>query len=74
MIIDIYYTDLYVDDNEKIVIIRNKPILLIIVDIIAKILKLFVYFILIILLTIGATVLINEQMREYFINIVIQIW
>ncbi len=55
--------------NENIIIVRKKSIIQIIFDIIGRILKLIIYAILIILLTVGATVLINSQTREYLIEI-----
>ncbi len=56
-------------ENDNIIIIRKKSIVQIIFDIIIKFLKLIIYVILIILLTIGATVLINSQTREFLIEI-----
>lgn len=57
-------------DNEKVTIVRKKSIIITIIDIIGKILKIIVYFILFLLLTIGATVLLNAQTREIFIDII----
>lgn len=56
-------------NNDNIIVVRKKSILQIIFDIIGKILKLIIYAILIILLTIGATVLINSQTREFLLEI-----
>ena len=56
-------------NNENIIVVRKKSILQIIFDVIGKILKLIIYAILIILLTIGATVLINSQTREFLLEI-----
>ena len=55
--------------NENIIIVRKKPIIQTIFEIIGKILKVIIYMILIILLTIGATVLINSQTREFLVEI-----
>ena len=57
-------------DNDKVIIVRKKSIISIIFDIIGKIFRVIVYFILLILLTIGATVLLNSQTREMFIDII----
>ena len=56
-------------DNDNIIVVRKKSILQTLFDIVGKILKLIIYAILIILLTIGATVLINNQTREFLIEI-----
>ena len=56
-------------NNDNIIVVRKKSILQTIFDIIGKILKLIIYAILIILLTIGATVLINSQTREFLLEI-----
>lgn len=57
-------------ENENIVIVKKKSFLLTIFEIMGKILKLILYMILFILLTIGATVLMNSTLREQIINIV----
>ncbi len=56
--------------QEQIVIERKRTVLLVIVDIIEKILKLLFYIVLFILVTIGATVLINSELRWQLINII----
>ena len=56
--------------QEQIVIERKRTILLVIVDIIEKILKLLFYIVLFILVTIGATVLINSELRWQLINMI----
>lgn len=55
--------------NENIIIVRKKPIFQTIFEIIGKISKVIIYMILIILLTVGATVLINSQTREFLVEI-----
>lgn len=57
--------------QEQIVIEKKRTILLVIVDIIEKILKLLFYIMLFILLTIGATVLINSELRWQLINMIL---
>ncbi len=57
-------------ENENIVIVRKKSFLLTMFEIVGKILKLIIYIVLIMLLTIGATVLINSSLREQIINII----
>lgn len=57
--------------QEQIVIERKRTILLVIVDIIEKILKLLFYIVLFILVTIGATVLINSELRWQLINMIL---
>ena len=56
-------------DNDNIIVVRKKSTLQTLFDIVGKILKLIIYAILIILLTIGATVLINSQTRDFLIEI-----
>ena len=56
--------------QEQIVIERKRTILLVIVDIIEKILKLLIYIVLFIFVTIGATVLINSELRWQLINMI----
>ncbi len=58
-----------ITNNDNIIIVKKKSILLTIFEIIGRILKLIIYISLIILLTIGATVLINSQTRDYLIEI-----
>lgn len=57
-------------ENDKVIIVRKKSIFSTILEIIGKIFKIVLYFILLILLTIGATVLLNSQTREIFIDII----
>ena len=56
--------------QEQIVIERKRTILLVIVDVIEKILKLLFYIVLFILVTTGATVLINSELRWQLINMI----
>lgn len=56
-------------ENENIIIVKKRSIIITIFEIIGKILKLILYIILFILLTIGATVLLNSQTREIIIDI-----
>lgn len=56
-------------NNDNIIVVRKKSLLQNIFEIIGKILKVIIYTILIILLTIGATVLINNQTRNFLIEI-----
>lgn len=58
------------DVQEQIVIERKRTILLVIVDVIEKILKLLFYIVLFIFVTIGATVLINSELRWQLINMI----
>lgn len=58
-----------VNNNDNIILVRKKSILQTIFEIIGKIIKLIIYAILLILLTIGATVLINSQTRDFLIEI-----
>lgn len=57
-----------VNNDEKVIIIKNKTMLLIVIEIADKILKVLLYAILLILLTIGATVLVNYETRNLFID------
>lgn len=57
-------------ENEDIIIVRKKSFLLTIFEIIVKIFRLIIYISLMILLTIGATVLINNTLREQMLNII----
>lgn len=57
-------------ENEDIIIVRKKSFLLTIFEIIVKIFRLIIYIYLMILLTIGATVLINNTLREQMLNII----
>lgn len=57
-------------ENENIVIVRKKSFLLIMFEIIVKIFRLIIYIALMLLLTIGATVLINATLREQMLNII----
>lgn len=57
-----------VNNDEKVIIIKNKTMLLIVIEIADKILKVLLYVILLILLTIGATVLVNYETRNLFID------
>jgi len=59
-------------DNEKVVIIRKNNLLSSLIDILGKCLKFILYIILFLLLTVGATVLINSQTREIVLNILKQ--
>lgn len=58
-----------VNNNDNIIVVRKKSVLQTIFEIIGKIIKLIIYAILLILLTIGATVLINSQTREFLLEI-----
>ena len=58
------------DVQEQIVIERKRTILLVIVDVIEKILELLFYIVLFIFVTIGATVLINSELRWQLINMI----
>ena len=57
-------------ENENIIIVRKKTFLLIMFEIIVKIFRLIIYIALMLLLTIGATVLINATLREQMLNII----
>lgn len=57
-----------VNNDERVIIIKNKTILLIVMEIVDKILKVLLYAILLILLTIGAMVLVNYETRNFFID------
>ncbi|MBE5806678.1 MAG: hypothetical protein E7313_08265 [Clostridiales bacterium] len=59
-------------DDEKVIIIRKNNIVSLLIDILGKCIKFILYIILFILLTIGATVLINSQIREVVLNILKQ--
>ena len=56
-------------ENKNIIVTKKKSILSNIFEIIEKILKVIIYFIIDILLTIGGTVLINSQTREFLFEI-----
>lgn len=56
-------------ENENIIIVRKKSFLLTMFEIVGKIFKLIIYIVLLILLTVGATVMINSQTREFLIEI-----
>lgn len=56
-------------ENENIIIVKKRSFIITIFEIIGKILKLILYTILFILLSIGATVLLNSTLREQIINI-----
>ena len=58
-----------VNNNDNIIVVRKKSLLQTIFEIIGKIIKLIIYAILLILLTIGTTVLINSQTRDFLIEI-----
>lgn len=58
-----------VRENENIIILKKKSFIMTIFEIIGRILKLILYIILFILLTTGATVLLNSTLREQIINI-----
>lgn len=61
-----------ISDDENTIIINkksNKPILFI-WDILSKIFKVVFYLAIAILVTIGATVLLNTELRDYIINLV----
>lgn len=57
-------------ENENIIIVKKKSFLLTTFEIMGKIFKVIIYIVLMILLTIGATVLINSSLREQMINII----
>ncbi len=57
-------------ENENIIIVKKRSFLITIFEIIGKILKLILCIILFILLTIGATVLLNSQTRDIIIDII----
>ena len=59
-------------DNEKVVIIRKNNLISSLIDILGKCFKFILYIILFVLLTVGATVLINSQTREIVLNILKQ--
>lgn len=56
------------NNDERVIIIKDKTILLIVIEIVGKIFKVLLYSILLILLTIGATVLVNYETRNLFID------
>ena len=56
--------------HEQIVIERKRTIVSVLVDVIEKVLKLIFYILLVILITIGSTVLINSELREQVINMI----
>ena len=56
--------------QEQIVIERKRTIVSVLVDVIEKVLKLIFYILLVILITIGSTVLINSELREQVINMI----
>ena len=56
-------------ENENIIIVKKRSFIITIFEIIGKIFKLILYIFLFILLTIGATVLLNSALREQIINI-----
>lgn len=57
-------------ENKNIIVVKKKSYLIIAMEIISKILK-FIFFLgLLILLTIGATVLVNSSLREQIVNII----
>lgn len=60
-------------DNDKVIIVRKKTILSTIFEVVGKIFRIILYFILLILLTTGATVLLNSQTREMLFNIISQV-
>lgn len=57
-------------ENEDIIIARKKSFLLTIFEILVKIFRLIIYISLMILLTIGATVVLNNTLREQMLNII----
>jgi len=59
-------------DDEKVVIIRKNNLISSLIDILGKCFKFILYIILFVLLTVGATVLINSQTREIVLNILKQ--
>lgn len=59
-------------DDEKVVMIRKNNIVSLLIDILGRCLKFILYIILFVLLTVGATVLINSQTREIVLNILKQ--
>lgn len=56
------------DDNKTIIINQNNKIFLFIWEVIGKIIKFVLYIIILILLTIGATVLLNGNLRNYILE------
>lgn len=56
--------------QEQIVIERKRTIASVLVEVIEKVLKLIFYILLVILITIGSTVLINSELREQVINMI----
>lgn len=56
-------------EKENIIIVKKKSFLLTIFEIIGKIFKLIICIILFILLTVGATVIINSQTRLFLMEI-----
>ena len=60
-------------DEEKVVIIRKNNLISSLIDILGKCLKFILYILFFILLTVGATVLINSQTRDIILNILKQI-
>lgn len=56
------------NENEKIVVVEKVSILKILIDIIVKIIRIIFFIILSVLVTIGSTVLINESLRQQFVE------
>lgn len=56
------------DENTIIINKHSNKILLILYEIIFKFIKVIIYIGILILVTIGATVLLNEEIRNYVIN------
>ena len=57
------------NDNNIVITHKNSKIS-IVVEIIGKIFKVLLYFLICLLLTIGTTVLVNSELREQLINII----
>jgi len=56
------------NENEKIVVLEKVSILKTLIDIIVKIIRIIFFMILSVLVTIGSTVLINESLRQQFVE------
>jgi len=56
------------NENEKIVVLEKVSILKTLIDIIVKIIRKIFFMILSVLVTIGSTVLINESLRQQFVE------
>ena len=58
------------DDNTIIINKNNNKFFLFILDVISKIIKLIFYAVICILVTIGATVVLNKELLDYIINFI----